>query len=136
MLPNGWVTMKIATLIKATKARDKHAFSTELAKVINKTRCPRQAIILQQQLLILVDLGARYGRMIDSFPEERPGRTFITTLKLTKLDFCNTLICSTAYSNVLHQYVLFMNASKPYLILICLLSTRFNSVLWNVFKSN
>ena len=35
-----------------------------------QTRCPRQAIILQQQqLLILVHPGARYGRMINFFPK-------------------------------------------------------------------
>ena len=55
--------------------------------------------------------------MIDSFSKEGPGRTFITTLKL-KVGFCNKLTCSIAYSNVLHQYVLSLNALKPYPILI------------------
>ena len=34
-----------------------------------------------------------------------PGRTFIATLDLNKVGFRNTLTCSIAYSNVLHQYI-------------------------------
>ena len=37
----------------------------------NITRCPRQANILQQQLLILAHVRAGYGKMIDFFPTER-----------------------------------------------------------------
>ena len=79
---------------------------------------------------IMVDSGARYGRMIDSFSKECLGKTFITTLKLTKAGFRNTLIFNIAYSNLLHQYVLFLNALNPFPILIYLfLSSEANQSL-------
>ena len=72
-----------------------------------QTRCPTQAIILQQQLLILVHLGASYGRMIDfcsaGGPKLEQGKRFKLFLRL-----CNTFItlkgCSIQYMEMCRCY--------------------------------
>ena len=88
-------------------------------KFKDETRCPSQRIILQQQLLILVHVGARYHRMLE-FSQKK---TVITTLKLAIVGFCHGL----RYVVQSIQIINTANASK--LIEKCCLDLR------NILKS-